>query len=387
MKRIFLILMIASIMICAMTPVRGFATEETDPYSVEAKSAVLMEATTGTVLFSQNESEALSPASVTKVMTLLLVMEAIEAGQIALTDIVRISANAAGMGGSQVFMKEGEEFTVEELLKCCVIASANDAAVALAEHACGTEKLFVAKMNERAKELGLASTKFENTTGLDDTTTAHLTSAKDIAIMSRELIKHPKITEYSRLWQDSIRDGAFTLTNTNRLVRFYKGCTGLKTGSTDKAGYCISVTAERDGLSLICVIMGAQSRDSRNSIAPGLLDYGFAHYGIYSKERETLEAVPVLRGVKTSVWVENTPFSAVIKKSGSSVECVYEIPKTLRAPLNAGDAVGKIYYELDGERIGESDIVVCEDVNKISYLNVFIRMVMNFIMGARADFR
>lgn len=385
MKRIFLILMIASVMICAITPVRGFATEETDPYSVEAKSAVLMEATTGTVLFSQNESEALSPASVTKVMTLLLVMEAIEAGRIALTDIVRISANAAGMGGSQVFMKEGEEFTVEELLKCCVIASANDAAVALAEHACGTEKLFVAKMNERAKEMGLTSTKFENTTGLDDTTTAHLTSAKDIAIMSRALIKYPKITEYSRLWQDSIRDGAFTLTNTNRLVRFYKGCTGLKTGSTDKAGYCISVTAERDGLSLICVIMGAESRDMRNSIATGLLDYGFSHYEIYSKDREALEAIPVMRGVKNSVLVENTPFSTVIKKSGSMVECVYEIPKTLGAPLKAGEVVGKIYYELDGERIGESDIVVCEDVNKISYLSVFLRMVMNFIMGAHAD--
>ncbi len=385
MKRIFLIAMIVSVVFCAVPPVRGFATQESDPYSVEAKSAVLMEATTGAILFSQNESEALSPASVTKVMTLLLVMEAIEAGRIALTDIVQISANAAGMGGSQVFMKEGESFTVEELLKCCVIASANDAAVALAEHTCGTEKLFVAKMNERAKELGLVSTKFENTTGLDDTTTAHLTSARDIAIMSKELIKYPKITEYSRLWQDSIRDGAFTLTNTNRLVRFYKGCTGLKTGSTDKAGYCVSVTAERDGLSLICVIMGAESRDMRNSIATGLLDYGFAHYGIYSKDRKALEAVPVLRGVKGTVWVESTPFSAVIPKSGNEVECVYEIPETLQAPLKSGEVVGKIYYELNGERIGESDIVVCEDIDKISYFRVFLRMVLNFIMGAHTD--
>jgi len=383
MKRIFLILVIASVMNCAMTPVRGFATEETDPYSVEAKSAVLMEATTGTVLFSQNESEALSPASVTKVMTLLLVMEAIEAGQIALTDIVRISANAAGMGGSQVFMKEGEEFTVEELLKCCVIASANDAAVALAEYVCGSESVFISRMNEKARELGLTSTKFENATGLDDTTVTHLTSAKDIAVMSRALIKHEKILEYSRLWQDSIRDGAFILTNTNRLVRFYKGCTGLKTGSTEKAGYCVSVTAERDGLSLICVVMGADSRDERNAIATSLMDYAFANYGVYSQESRVLESIPVLGGTKRYVSVKSAPFSAVIQKNGTTVECIYEIPEYLSAPVKEGDAVGKIYYEFAGERIGESDITVCESVQKIKQVQIFYRMLINFIMGPR----
>ena len=380
MKRILTIVLLLSVVFCVM-PMDAEAVERKETIHVAAKSAILMEATTGAVLFSQNETEALAPASVTKVMTLLLVMEAIEAKKIALTDVVRISANAASMGGSQVFMKEGEEFTVEELLKCCVIASANDAAVALAEHTYGTEALFVAKMNERSQELNLQSTKFENTTGLDDTTTAHLTSAVDIAIMSRELIRFPKILEYSSLWQDSIRDGAFTLTNTNRLVRYYKGCTGLKTGSTDKAGYCISVTAERDGLSLICVVMGAQTRDERNSIATGLLDHGFAEYSIYKKEAEELSPIPVLGGVKASVHVKSEPFASVVAKGGNTVSIVLDLPETLQAPVSNGDIVGRVYYELNGERIGESDIIACEDVGKITYLQVFWRMVLNFIMG------
>jgi D-alanyl-D-alanine carboxypeptidase (penicillin-binding protein 5/6) len=287
------------------------------------------------------------------------------------------------MGGSQVFMKEGENFTVEELLKCCVIASANDAALALAEYTYGTESLFVSKMNERARELGLTSTKFENTTGLDDTTVAHLTSAADIAVMSKELIKYPKILEYSSLWQDSIRDGTFTLTNTNRLVRYYKGCTGLKTGSTDKAGYCISATAERDGLSLICVVMGAPSRDIRNSIATGLLDQGFASYGLYEKGEEKLGEIPVLGGTKTLMKIKNTPFASVVRKNSTSVEMVFDIPQALQAPIFEGDIVGKIYYEVDGERIGASDIIACETIAKIKYFQVFWRMLLNFTMGVR----
>lgn len=382
MKRIILIAAMIGIFLCGIPSVHGNAAEGGEDFSVEAKSAVLMEATTGTLLYAQNEKEALAPASVTKVMTLLLVMEAIESGRIALTDVVSISANAAGMGGSQVFMKEGEKFTVEELLKCCVIASANDAAVALSEHTCGSEKMFVAKMNERARELGLTETKFENVTGLDDTTTMHLTSAKDIAIMSQKLIQYPKITEYSRLWQDSIRDGAFTLTNTNRLVRYYKGCTGLKTGSTDKAGYCVSVTAERDGLSLICVVMGAENREMRNSIATHLLDYGFSHYGVFENQGGRLESISVLGGTRNDVFVESLPFSTVIVKSGENVNCRYEIPDRLQAPLKKGESVGKVIYELGGKQIGESDIVVCEDVGKISYMQVFWRLVLNFVMGA-----
>ena len=238
-------------------------------------------------------------------------------------------------------------------------------------------------MNEKARELGLTSTKFENATGLDDTTVTHLTSAKDIAVMSRALIKHEKILEYSRLWQDSIRDGAFILTNTNRLVRFYKGCTGLKTGSTEKAGYCVSVTAERDGLSLICVVMGADIRDERNAIATSLMDYGFANYGVYSQESRVLESIPVLGGTKRYVSVKSAPFSAVIQKNGTTVECIYEIPEYLSAPVKEGDAVGKIYYEFAGERIGESDITVCESVQKIKQVQIFYRMLINFIMGPR----
>lgn len=383
MKRFLSFFILFGILICSFPQIHVYAEKEQAPFNVDAKSAVLMEATTGTILFAQNENEALPPASVTKIMTLLLVMEAIEEGRIALEDTVLISKNAASMGGSQVFMKEGEEFTVNELLKCCVIASANDAAVALAEYVCGSESVFISRMNEKARELGLTSTKFENATGLDDTTVTHLTSAKDIAVMSRALIKHEKILEYSRLWQDSIRDGAFILTNTNRLVRFYKGCTGLKTGSTEKAGYCVSVTAERDGLSIICVVMGADSRDERNAIATSLMDYGFANYGVYSQDSRVLESIPVLGGTKRYVSVKSAPFSAVIQKNGTTVECIYEIPEYLSAPVKEGDAVGKIYYEFAGERIGESDITVCESVQKIKQVQIFYRMLINFIMGPR----
>lgn len=249
------------------------------------KSAILMEATTGTVLYRQNAAEAMPPASVTKIMTLLLLMEALDAEVIRIDDTVTVSANAASMGGSQVYLKEGEQMKLEDLLKSVVIASANDAAVALAEHLYGSVATFVGYMNDRARQLGMEHTHFENVTGLDDTAVDHLTTAEDIAVMSRELIRHRAILQYSSVWMDSIRDGAFGLTNTNRLVRFYPGCTGLKTGSTAKAGFCVSVTAEREGLSLICVIMGAESRDIRNAAAVSLLDWGFAGYGLFTARR------------------------------------------------------------------------------------------------------
>ena len=256
-------------------------TSQTQNLDINAKSAILMEANTGKILYAMNETESASPASVTKIMTLLIVMEAVDNQKIFLSDKVTVSANAASMGGSQVFLEEGEVMSVEELIKCTTIASANDAAVALAEFVCGSESLFVSKMNERAKELGMEDTNFENVTGLDDTTVNHVTSSKDIAIMSRELIKHELILKYSGLWQDTIRNGEFTLTNTNRLVRYYDGCTGLKTGSTDKAGYCISTTAQRDGMVLIAVIMGAKTRDIRNAEVKKLLDYGFLFVEIF----------------------------------------------------------------------------------------------------------
>ncbi|MGN1347111.1 MAG: D-alanyl-D-alanine carboxypeptidase family protein, partial [Eubacteriales bacterium] len=227
------------------------------PFDVNADSAVLMDTATGTVLYAKNADRALPPASVTKIMTLLLFMEEVDAGNISLEEEITVSEYAASMGGSQVYLEPGETMKAEEMLKCVIIASANDAAVALAEKVAGSEEAFVNRMNERAAELGMNNTHFENVTGLDDDTTKHLSSAYDIALMSRELLKHETITKYSTIWMDSIRDGAFGLTNTNRLIRFYNGATGLKTGSTSKAGFCISATAKRDGLHLIAVIMGA----------------------------------------------------------------------------------------------------------------------------------
>ena len=231
-------------------------------------SCILTEASTGMVLYEYNPDENLPPASVTKIMTLLVVMDAIDDGKLGWDEMVQTSEYAASMGGSQVFLKVGEEMSVSDMVKCVVVSSANDAAVALAEKVAGTEENFVAKMNERAKELGMTNTVFKNTNGLDDTDEGHLTSARDIAIMSRELItKHPKILEFSSIWMDTIRNGAFGLTNTNRLIRFYRGANGLKTGSTSKAKFCVSATAERDGMELIAVIMAADTRDARNEAA------------------------------------------------------------------------------------------------------------------------
>ena len=357
-------------------------TEKANSLEINAKSAVLMDAETGMVLYMKNASDALPPASVTKIMTLLLVAEAIQCGNIALSDKVSVSANASSMGGSQIFVKEGEEFSVEELLKSTVIASANDAAVALAELISGTEDAFVKRMNERADELGMKNTHFENATGLDDTVTNHTTSAYDIALMSRELIKHDVITKYSNVWQDSIRNGEFTLTNTNRLVRYYDGCTGLKTGSTDKAGFCVSATAKRDGMHLIAVVMGAETRDSRNEAARAMLDFGFSNYALYSEAEFELENAYVTRGVKDEIALYSKPFSKLVDKSDKKrIEKEYVIPDTLVAPIKAGDIVGSITYKLDGEVVGETDIFVKEDIAKISTLQLFGRIIRTIFTG------
>ena len=351
-------------------------------FNVNAKSALLMEANTGKILFSQNENEKASPASVTKIMTLLLVMEAIENGQIGKDEKIIISDYAASMGGSQVFLEEGEEMSVEELLKCTVIASANDAAVALAEHIGGSEALFASMMNKRADELGLENTFFENVTGLDDETKNHLTCAKDIAIMSRELIKYDLIKKYSSLWQDTIRNGEFTLTNTNRLVRFYDGCNGLKTGSTDKAGYCISATAERGGMQLIAVIMGAETRDIRNAAARTLLDYGFSNYTLYKSECESLENVPICNGTKSFTTVYSTEFSCVIPKSDiKKVEKIYDIPTEISAPMQKSDVIGKVTYKIEDTTLGSSDIYIIEDIEKISFFDILSKIFKCIFIG------
>lgn len=373
-----------SLLLCALLALPAFAvgevaTGETQK-TYDCTSAILMDAATGEVLFEQNADAALPPASVTKVMTLLLVMEAIEQGKIALDDMVRVSANAAGMGGSQVFLKEGEEMSVEEMLKCVVIASANDCAVALAEFVSGSEENFVRAMNERAAELSMKNTNFENTNGLDDTVTNHVTSARDIAIMSRELIKYEKILEFSGTWMDSIRDGAFGLTNTNRLVRYYPGCTGLKTGSTAKAGFCISATAEREGLSLICVVMGAKTRDERNTIAASLFDLGFASYAAYRAEAG--ERVLRLRGSEEREMIVryDSFVCAVPKGRAKDVTIRVELPDVLDAPLDAGEEIGAVIYTLDGAEIGRVPILCATCTEKISFGRLFAVLFSRFLM-------
>lgn len=376
----FAIVLVFSMLLACVPFYVNAEDEKVKPISVPApvvdcKSAILMEAKTGQVLYEQNADEALPPASVTKIMTLLLVMEAIESGKLKYDDMVTASAHACSMGGSQIYLKEGEQMTVEDMIKSVVISSANDAAVALAEHIAGSEDSFVSQMNDRAKALGMKNTNFQNTNGLDDTVDDHVTSARDIAIMSRELIKHKKITEYSSIWMDTIRDGQFGLTNTNRLVRFYKGATGLKTGSTSKAGFCISATAERDGITLICVIMAAETRDIRNSAATALLDWGFANHAIYEAPEIDLGRLRVIGGTLPYATLVSDKYAAVIDRSSTTkVEYNIELPKTVSAPIKGGDRVGYISFKIDGTEIGRVDISVKEEIDKIRYKDVLLRI-------------
>lgn len=340
-------------------------------FDVNAKSAVLMEASTGKILYSKNPDEALPPASVTKIMTLLLVMEAIDSGSLKLTDTVSVSENAASMGGSQVYLEPFEEMSAEDLLKSVVVSSANDAALALAEKVGGSEEAFVNIMNERAAELQMKNTHFENVSGLDDDTKNHVTSARDIAIMSRELItKHPLILKYSSIWMDSIRNGEFGLSNTNRLIRFYKGANGLKTGSTSKAGFCISATAKRDGMQLISVIMGSETRDLRNAAASQLLDFGFANYALFQKKGEKTGNIPVTGGCKTEIEAGFSDVSILVKKAGGEITETAEVEKSLKAPVKKGDKVGKVIFKRGDETVGEADVVALEGTEKIGFLGV-----------------
>ena len=343
--------------------------------SIDCKSAILMEAETGKVLYSQNQDQALPPASVTKIMTLLIVMEAIEEGRISYDDIVVASANACSMGGSQIYLEQGERMSVEDLLKSVIIASANDAAVALAEHVAGTEEEFVKAMNDKAKELGMKNTCFENTNGLDDTPQNHLTSAMDIAIMSRELIKHKKITEYSSIWMDTIRNGAFGLTNTNRLVKYYEGATGLKTGSTSKAGFCISATATRNGMTLIAVIMGSSSRDARNSAAVALLNYGFSNFTLY-RNQPYCGSMTVVKGKLSECEIREDQLLAVVnKKELSKITKEITLDSEIAAPIKRGTQVGTATYTVDGKVIGSSKITVVNNVERISFVDLVIKML------------
>jgi D-alanyl-D-alanine carboxypeptidase (penicillin-binding protein 5/6) len=328
-----------------------------------------MDANTGTLLFEMNKDERLPPASVTKIMTLLLVFEALENNVIKLDDILQVSENAASMGGSQIFLEPGEKMSVEDLIKSVVIASANDAAVTLAEHIGGSEEAFVYSMNKRAKELGMNNTYFENATGLDDDTTMHLTTAYDIALMSRELLKHEKIMEYTTIWMDTVRNGAFGLSNTNKLIRFYKGATGLKTGSTSKAGFCISATAKRKNLHLISVIMGSETSQVRNASATKLLDLGFAKYEIFFKDDINIDPIKVCGGKKDYINAVFDSKEIIIPKSKSNnVEIAISTKEVLNAPVKKGEVVGSIIYKLDGEIIDEAEIYSSESVDEIDFI-------------------
>ena len=357
---------------CMAVPCRGAELPLT------SHAALLMEKTTGQILYAHNEHDALPPASVTKIMTVLLTMEAIDSGRIALDDVVTVSAYAAGMGGSQVFLAEGEQITVDELLKAVCVSSGNDAAVVLAEHVAGVTELFVEQMNNRARELGMKDTHFANCTGL--TAENHVTSAYDIALMSRELLlHHPQIRSYTTIWMDTLRDGTFGLSNTNKLIRFYDGATGLKTGFTQEAGYCISATAERDGMELIAVIMKGATSDSRNTDAKTLLNYGFSTYTLLTVQpKEPLPDLPVTLGSADTVAavLPEEGCTLLLEKSRSSdLTQMLDLPDEVSAPVRAGETLGTLTVSREGETLLTIPVVAGGDVTRLTWGQTTVRML------------
>ena len=352
---------------------------------VQAEAALLMEKETGQVLYAKNEHQALEPASVTKVMTLLLVMEAIDRGTLAYDDVVTVSDYAASMGGSQIFLSPGEQITVEDLLKGVCVSSGNDAAVALAEKTAGVTELFVEQMNNRARELGMQDTHFVNCTGLP--AEGHVTSAWDIAVMSRELIRrHPDIRRFTTIWMDTLRDGEFQLSNTNKLIRFYDGATGLKTGYTASAGYCISATAEREGMELIAVVMKGETSDKRNTDAKALLNYGFSAYTLVSAApEEPLPALPVTMGEAEQVGLTlpETGVTAVVEKAqASSLEYRVDLPETLAAPIQQGQQVGTLTLCSGDTEVLTVPILAAESVPGRSWGRMFTDLLKQAVFLA-----
>ena len=351
--------------------------------AVNCGAAVLMEKETGTILYEQNSHDKLEPASVTKIMTLLLVMEAIDSGRISLDQTVSISARAVSMGGSQIWLKEGEQMTVRDLLKAVAVVSANDGAVALAELVAGSEEGFVALMNQRAAELGMADTTFVNCTGLP--AAGHLTSAHDIALMSRELIRsHPSIREYTTIWMDSLRDGAFQLTNTNKLIRFYDGATGLKTGSTDSALYCLSATAERSGMELIAVVLKSPTSQERFDAARALLDYGFANYTLMDVyPDQALPPIDVLLGEADCVQPVLSQSSRILvdKAQLNSVTSQINLCENVEAPVEAGQKLGEMVVTVDGQVLQTIPIVAARAVDRLTVPGIFLRFLDRLFMA------
>ena len=350
---------------------------------VAGKAAILMDAATGTILYESNAHEKLAPASVTKVMTMLLIMEAIDGGQLRWDDPVTASETAAAKGGSQVYLKVGETMTVADMLKSIAVSSANDCACAMAEHIAGSEAAFVEKMNQRAAELGMNDTYFVNCTGLDDDPAAreHKTSAHDIAVMSRELLaNHPDIKQYTTIWMDTIRDGAFGLSNTNKMVRYYPGCTGLKTGFTSSAGYCLSASAARDGLELIAVVLGADTSPNRFAACKSLLDYGFANYALYTPAMQEGASVPVTLGQSESISVvpETAPQLLVEKSKVNTITSEVTLEPAVDAPVAQGQKLGMLTVKAGEELLAEIPLVAESAVERLGFpavMGMVLRMV------------
>lgn len=356
------------------TPVNAAIGQTLD---IKAKSVALMEPNTGKVLYEANSDEQLAPASITKIMSLLLVMEAIDRGDISLETVVTASEHACSMGGSQIWLEPGETMTVNDLLKAAVIASANDACVALGETIAGSEEGFVAMMNERAEQLGMTKTNFVNCTGLD--AEGHLTSAYDVAVMSSELIKHDLIKDYSTVWMDSLRDGKSELVNTNKLVRFYEGTTGLKTGTTSKAKYCVSATAERNGMELVAVVMAGDTTNDRFNGAKKLLDYGFANYNFSSIDAGLSEGftLNIAKGTRKKITVraENALNILLPKTASGNIERKTVFKEDITAPVKKGEVLGTVTVTMGGEQLGEIPIVADEDVGKLT-LSVTLKWIL-----------
>ncbi len=359
---------------------------EAEGLQVAGKSALLMDAATGTVLFEQNAHEKLAPASVTKVMTMLLIMEAIDSGKIAWSDTVTASEAAAAKGGSQIYLKVGETMSVSDMVKAIAVSSANDCACAMAEHIAGSEEAFVTLMNQRAEALGMNDTHFVNCTGLDDDPNAkeHLTSAYDIAIMSRQLlVNHPDIKKYTTIWMDTVRDGTFGLANTNKMVRFYQGCTGLKTGFTSAAGYCLSSAAQRDGMELIAVVLGAETSADRFSACKQLLDYGFANYALVSPAPQDSSQVPVKLGLSaavTAVPAENTQL-LIDKSQRGEVTVHIELEETVTAPVSRGQRLGTMTVRAGDQILSQIPMVAQTQVPRLGYWDIFLNILRKTAMG------
>ena len=375
-------LLALGLFLAVLTPVQAAGAE----LSVAGKSAVLMDVATGTVLYESNANEPLAPASVTKIMTMLLIMEAVDSGSISMTDQVTASETAAAKGGSQIYLKAGETMSVSDMLKSIAVSSANDCACAMAEHIAGSEEAFVARMNQRAQELGMNNTHFVNCTGLDDSPEAasHKTTAYDIALMSRELLKnHPKIKEFTTIWMDTVRNGTFGLSNTNKLIRFYQGATGLKTGFTSSAGYCLAATAQRDGMELIAVVMGADTSQNRNAACKQLLDYGFANFALIQPELTETGDVPVRLGTQDGVPVQLGDFSGLLidKSQKSSVTTQVTLEEVATAPVSQGQRLGTLKVLSGDQLLREIPLVAAQSVPRLTWGAMFVKVLKQVAMA------